>query len=524
MSDLPAGWSPARLGDVLTLVNGRAYKKHEMLTTGTPILRIQNLNSGNNWYYSELDLPEDKYANEGDLLYSWSATFGPYWCIWDKVIFHYHIWKVVPTTLIDKRFAYYELLRITEDIRNAAHGVAMPHMTKEGMENWEIILPPIDEQVRIAEKLDDLFERVKTLKHRIESIPSILKHFRQSVLTSAVNGKLTEEWRSVANKDWCYERADNVCAKVQSGGTPKEGFSESGIPFLKVYNIVNQKVDFDYRKQYISIKAHTGPSAKSIAYPGDVLMNIVGPPLGKIATIPETFPEWNTNQAITLFRPSERITSGWISIALEGGENLKNIENETKGSAGQVNISLSQCRSFIFPLPSVEEQIDIVRRVETLFFFADRLQKNIDNIKSRVHNLNRSILAKAFRGELTSDWRDANPELVSGKYSSAARLQKIKSESKHLTPKIKKVKTAIPKKAAPHMSKTIITVIEALKLENKSLTGQQLMAAAGYPNDSSTEQLESFFLDLREAMELQKIIKLSRDEHNQDWFTLSEEQ
>ena len=88
----PVEWIPCRLGDVITLINGRAYKKPEMLAEGTPILRIQNLNGGENWLYSDLDLPEDKYCEKGDLLYAWSATFGPYWSRWDhKVIYHYHI-------------------------------------------------------------------------------------------------------------------------------------------------------------------------------------------------------------------------------------------------------------------------------------------------------------------------------------------------------------------------------------------------------------------------------------------------
>jgi type I restriction enzyme S subunit len=129
-------------------------------------------------------------------------------------------------------------------------------------------------------------------------------------------------------------------------------------------------------------------------------MNIVGPPLGKVATIPSNNPEWNINQAITLFRPSKNIVSGWISIVLLGGENLRSIINETKGSAGQINISLSQCRNFLFPVPEVEEQDEIVRCVDKLFTFADQLETRVKAAQTRIDRLSQSILAKAFRGEL----------------------------------------------------------------------------------------------------------------------------
>jgi len=131
------------LGSILTLINGRAYKQHEMLRSGTPILRIQNLNGGSKWFYSDLALPEGKFCESGDLLYAWSATFGPY--IWrgPKAIFHYHIWNVIPSEAVHKQFAYYQLSRITDDIKRAAHGVAMPHITKAGMESWKLTLPPL---------------------------------------------------------------------------------------------------------------------------------------------------------------------------------------------------------------------------------------------------------------------------------------------------------------------------------------------------------------------------------------------
>ena len=101
--ELPVGWEWVRLGNALEVINGRAYKKHEMLDSGTPLLRVGNLFTSNEWYYSDLELEPNKYIDSGDLIYAWSASFGPF--IWDggKVIYHYHIWKL---EIFDERSLY----------------------------------------------------------------------------------------------------------------------------------------------------------------------------------------------------------------------------------------------------------------------------------------------------------------------------------------------------------------------------------------------------------------------------------
>lgn len=200
---------------------------------------------------------------------------------------------------------------------------------------------------------------------------------------------------------WVIASAERVCGKVQSGGTPKEGFESCGIPFLKVYNIVNQEVCFHHRPQYVSQAVHTSALAKSRVLPGDVLMNIVGPPLGKVAIVPSIYLEWNINQALALFRPSAAIDSKWIYYFLCSGQSVEGIINETKGSAGQVNISLSQCRDFDFPVPPLAEQHRIVAKIDSLSSKSKRAREHLDHIPRLVDKYKQAVLAAAFRDELT---------------------------------------------------------------------------------------------------------------------------
>ena len=135
-SSLPTGWASAQLSELVRVLNGRAYKKAELLDSGTPVLRVGNLFTSKYWYYSNLKLEEDKYCDEDDLLYAWSASFGP--VIWrgPRVIYHYHIWKLSLFTEADlnKQFLYYFLLQHTQQIKGEGHGISMVHMTKGKME------------------------------------------------------------------------------------------------------------------------------------------------------------------------------------------------------------------------------------------------------------------------------------------------------------------------------------------------------------------------------------------------------
>lgn len=262
----------------------------------------------------------------------------------------------------------------------------------------------IDEQRQITNKLDHIAAHLGDTRTRLETIPSILKRFRMSVLAAACSGRLTEDWRrqNGIDRGWDWVAATEVCEKVQSGSTPDKGkFCDApGVPFLKVYNIVRQQVDFNYKPQFITRDTHERGLKRSTTLPGDVLMNIVGPPLGKVAIVPSDYPEWNINQALTLFRPGPDIDRMFLYYVLYSGAPIADTLQETRGSAGQANISLSQCRALLLPRPSLDEQHEVVRKIEELFNQAAAIEARYRKAKTFTDKLMPAVLAKAFRGEL----------------------------------------------------------------------------------------------------------------------------
>lgn len=221
--ELPEGWELNRLGDLINVINGRAYKKHEMLQAGTPLLRVGNLFTSNEWYYSDLELEPEKYIDNGDLIYSWSASFGPF--IWNggKVIYHYHIWKmdIFDTQSLDKHFMKLYLESVSASIKASGNGIAMIHMTKERMEKLVIPLPPRAEQLRIVAKVNELMSLCDQLEQ--QSLTSLDAHQQLvetllSTLTDCQNAEeLAENWARISqNFDTLFTTEASIDALKQT--------------------------------------------------------------------------------------------------------------------------------------------------------------------------------------------------------------------------------------------------------------------------------------------------------------------
>lgn len=172
-------WEKRKLGELAEFINGRAYKQDELLASGKyPVLRVGNFYTNDKWYYSNLELPEKYYAEEGDLLYTWSATFGPHIWIGPKVIYHYHIWKVALKNIFEKDFAlqFFEADRVR--LLNSTNGSTMIHVTKKDMESKGILLPDVYEQRTIG----DLLKRVDHLIAATQDKLSFLKKMKMFFL------------------------------------------------------------------------------------------------------------------------------------------------------------------------------------------------------------------------------------------------------------------------------------------------------------------------------------------------------
>lgn len=176
-------WEQRKLGEIAKFINGRAYAQDELLTNGKyKVLRVGNFYTNDSWYYSNLELEDKYYANNGDLLYTWSATFGPH--IWhgDKVIYHYHIWKIDLSNELEKQFTLQLLEQDKSNILSGHNGSTMAHITKNGMEEKMVSIPKsIVEQKQIGLFFKNIDNLITLHQRKSDQLKKLKAYFLQNL-------------------------------------------------------------------------------------------------------------------------------------------------------------------------------------------------------------------------------------------------------------------------------------------------------------------------------------------------------
>lgn len=462
MSELPQGWAKCELGEVCGLLNGRAYSQTELLAEGRyPVLRVGNLFSKNSWYYSDMELEADKYIDRGDLIYAWSASFGPR--IWEggKVIYHYHIWKcALEKQAADKRFLYNLLLWDTAKIKGD-HGVGstMMHVTKSAMEKRRVPLPPLREQRRIVRKLDTLNARTTRARTHLPAIEKLVERYKVAVLRSAFAGEMTADFRE-------RNKLEPVADLLKRTPPPQQGRGgRQATTEVKVgrggISVNVPDIDLPQKWEWVPLlriarqeTGHTPSRSREDWWGGDVCwMSIPDANIhhGRVIhdTVQKTNEEGLANSSARLLPTGTVVLSrtasvGYICILgrematsqdfatwtctpalapeylmyalLSEGEDIRNFG---EGST-HTTIYFPEIRAFHIKLAPIDEQREIVRRIETAFAKIDRLAAEAAKALKLTDRLDQRILAKAFAGELVA--QDPNDE------PSEVLLERIRAE------------------------------------------------------------------------------------------------
>ena len=317
------------------------------------------------------------------------------------------------------------------------------------------------QQTRIVAKLEELLSDLDAGVAELNAAQKKLAQYRQSLLKAAVEGALTAEWRTqhqptetgaqllqrilqerrarwearqrakfaeqgkTPPKDWqkkypepvqpdttglpelpqgwVWASGEQLCEFITKGTTPPKELDPRGqktIPFLRVTNLTDRG-ELDLSDEvFVSVETHRGFLARSAVYPNDVLMNIVGPPLGQVAVVPPTFAEWNINQAIAIFRAVEGVLPSFICRFLLSPVAQQWLKARSKTTAGQTNLTLEVCRSLPFPLPPKDEQQALLGSIETAMKALASQEQAIDHALQQSTAQRQNILRAAFSGQL----------------------------------------------------------------------------------------------------------------------------
>lgn len=456
MSELPIGWITSKLVKLTEDISYGYTASSTQEKVGPHLLRITDIQNNHvSWGSVPFCVINEEQAKkyslkENDLVFARTgATVGKSFLIKREIpesVFASYLIRVrcLQPELASFLAYYFRSPDYWLQITDFSAGIGQPNVNGSKLKELNIPLPPVAEQTRIAQKLDELLAQVDTLKARIDAIPALLKRFRQSVLASAVSGRLTTEWRAknsslastcppesatTVDSTWPEVSLSDVARSFSYGSSAKSK-PNGDVPVLRMGNIQGGCIDWTD----LVFSTDEAEIKKYVLHAGDILFNRTNSPelVGKTAIYKGDRPAIYAGYLIRV-RCSEFLKPEFLNYCLNSPQGRHYCWQVKTDGVSQSNINAKKLAAFRFGLPEFEEQTEIVRRVEQLFAFADQLEAKVASAKTRIDHLTQSILAKAFRGELVP--QDPNDEPAS------VLLERIKAQ-RAAAPKAKRGRKA----------------------------------------------------------------------------------
>ncbi|MEU4351619.1 restriction endonuclease subunit S [Streptomyces sp. NPDC023838] len=441
---LPAGWIRATLGELGVEVQpGFASGKHNR--DGEGILHLRPMNITRNGVLDTLDARyvvdnSDRRVELGDVLFNNTnspALVGK--TAWvdsaEPLAYSNHMTRLRGPEGLDGKFLAAQLQHMwaTGYFKSILNNhVNQASVSRKALLDTVIAVPPLAEQRRIVAKLDEQLVYVEAGEAAVEAAFVKQQPLMDSMLDRCVLGlacepskESLEDIRIKSSKKinyqslralpagWKWRVAQDVCSSIVSGSTPQASLmhGDAGdIPFLKVYNISKRGfVDFTVRPTFIDRETHEQSLKRSKVMPGDVLTNIVGPPLGKTAVVPGGHPEWNINQAIAAFRAGPEISPEWLRFVLQSPYVIGILVRTARATAGQFNIAISTCRELPIPLPPRPVQNALCNELAGFTKQLAVLHEQVRGLNGEALELREALFRAAFTGTLVPQDPDDEP-------------------------------------------------------------------------------------------------------------------
>lgn len=393
-----------QLGDVAEYINGRAFKPIEWEKEGLPIIRIQNLTNSNNIVNRTTKSYEEKYfIKNGDLLFAWSASLGAY--IWNggDAWLNQHIFKIIPNADISKKYLYYFLLQVIDELYSKTHGSGMVHIALKPFKSTPIPVPSLDVQKRIVERIESLFAKLDEAKENLQNVLDGFEPRKAAILHKAFTGELTVNWRKqhgVTMDSWEEKRLGEVC-KINPSKINTKNLSDdlevSFFPMASLSEITGEIVAPEIRTLRKVKNGFTNFSE------GDVVFAKITPCMenGKSAIIGKLINDigYGTTEFYVL-RCGEELSNKYLHYIVRRKKFRDEAKLNMTGAVGQQRVPKKYMEDYTLNLPTFSEQTEIVRIIDDLLAKEQQAKELAENALAKIDLIKKSILARAFRGEL----------------------------------------------------------------------------------------------------------------------------
>ncbi|MGD0339596.1 MAG: restriction endonuclease subunit S [Bacteroidota bacterium] len=444
-NELPERWIWTTLKEIIKVRNGYAFSSSDYRENGVLLVRQTNLSGDRVVLDNAIFLPKDylsKYQEyeitKGDILVGMSGSIGKI-CVYE---YDEPALQNQRTGLLQfyesstKHYVRYYFLILSSHFEKLAKGVAVQNISAKEIESVELPLPPLPEQQRIVAKIEELFTDLDAGVAALKQIQVQLKRYRQSVLKTAFEGKLTADWKKHQGdgkretgaellerireerkkrlgskykeptpidtselpelpEGWVWARISDICDVVR-GGSPRPAgdsrYYNGTIPFLKVADLT--KDNNIYLNSFEFTIKEAGLRKTRQIHPNTLLLTNSGATLGvpKICMIEATM-----NDGIAALLNLDDCSNLYIYYFWQ--TKTKELRNINQGAA-QPNLNTTLIKDVIFPITSFEEQERIAMDIDRYFSVADAIEKTVEESLAQSERLRQSILKKAFEGKL----------------------------------------------------------------------------------------------------------------------------
>ncbi|MBL8624422.1 MAG: restriction endonuclease subunit S [Myxococcales bacterium] len=431
------------MGDLAEYINGLAFKPTDWVSSGRPIIRIQNLNSVDAPFNLTTRPVDERYlVRRGDLLVSWSATLDAF--IWHgpEAVLNQHIFKVVPNPLlVDSSFLYWAMKAVIREMVQGEHlhGSTMKHINRGPFLSHPLLLPPLPEQRRISAKLNRLRDHRQRAEEALDAVRPLLAKLRQSILASAFRGDLTADWRatraglpyvthtstSPLPAAWTEAPLGDLIADGPTNGLYKgrEFYGATGHPILRISNFQDDQAP--HRDELSQLTISDEERHRYALQVNDLVINRVNSPshLGKCLIIDTSLSGVLFESNMMRISLTERVHPHFVAAMLRSPQGRARLIANAKWAVNQASINQADVQNTRLPLPPLDEQHEIVSRVTRALRFLETTAALAERQLEQFGTLGAAILGLAFRGELVDQDPSDAPASVLLERIRAARAE-----------------------------------------------------------------------------------------------------
>lgn len=410
-------WCRVPLDDVAEILNGFPFDSKKFNSTeGKPLIRIRDIVRGFTETYFDGEAPEEYWIEEGSILVGMDGDFNV--ALWrsERALLNQRTLKLKPNhTFYNENLLRFAIAGYLQAVNENTPSVTVKHLSSKTVLSLPLPLPPLAEQARIANALDGLLAQVDTLKARLDALPALIKRFRQSVLSDAVAGALTNSWRerNPADVQNSSGQLGQLIEEMRNGLSAKPNESSQGVPILRISAVRSGSVD---QTDIRFLECDEAEKQRYAIKKGDLLFTRYNGSLdfvGVCGLVKQTSHEVIVypDKIIRVRCKTDIILPEYLEIFFAECSTRQRVMDLVKSTSGQKGISGQDLKGLCVTYPGISEQSEVVRRVEELSAYAHQMEARLADARQRVDALTQSILAKAFRGELVP--QDPNDEPAS---------------------------------------------------------------------------------------------------------------